>query len=66
MYHLETNLIVTIHIVCLARMFNDSLLSFRRFCLQSKTLPADLHIKMCDIAKNAGNNKAKIKFRVPN
>ena len=24
MYHLETNLIVTIHIVCLARMFNDS------------------------------------------
>lgn len=37
-------------------MFNDVLLSFRRFCLQSKSLPPDLHIKLSDIIKNAGKS----------
>ena len=35
-------------------MFGDSLLSFRKFCMLSKTLPVDLHIKLYDISKNAG------------
>jgi hypothetical protein len=35
-------------------MFNESMLSFRKFCLVSKTLPPELHLKLCDIKANAG------------
>lgn len=35
-------------------MFNESILSFRKFCMQSTILPADLHIKLSDIAKGFG------------
>lgn len=37
-------------------MFNDVLLSFRRYCLQSKTLPPDLHIKLSDIILKAAKH----------
>ncbi len=35
-------------------MFGEAIISFRQFCLDSKTLPVDLHIKICDIAKDSG------------
>ncbi|RNA39537.1 ATP-dependent RNA helicase mitochondrial, partial [Brachionus plicatilis] len=42
--------------IVLARMFSDVLLSFRRFCLQSKALPPDLHIKLSDIIQKAAKH----------
>ena len=35
-------------------MFGEAIISFRQFCLASKTLPVDLHIKLCDIARDSG------------
>ena len=40
-------------------MFQEAVLSFRQFCLQSKQLPVDLHIKLSDIIKNAGRLEYK-------
>lgn len=35
-------------------MFSEAVLSFRQYCLQSKSLPVDLHIKLSDVINNAG------------
>lgn len=37
------------------KMFHETMISFRRFCLQSSSLPVDLHIKFSDIANDAAN-----------
>jgi len=42
-----------------ARMFNESLISFRKFCLVSKALPPELHLKFCDISAKAGKYLSK-------
>nr|XP_012141467.1 PREDICTED: ATP-dependent RNA helicase SUV3 homolog, mitochondrial isoform X2 [Megachile rotundata] len=36
-------------------IFNSAMGHFRRFCVESKTLPTDLHIIISDISRNAGN-----------
>jgi ATP-dependent RNA helicase SUPV3L1/SUV3 len=36
-------------------MFSDSILSFRKFCLKSQSLPPELHIKLSDIIRKAAN-----------
>jgi hypothetical protein len=41
-------------------MVNESILSFRKFCMQSTILPADLHIKLSDIAKGFGMSYYKL------
>jgi hypothetical protein len=35
-------------------MFTEAVTSFRQYCLQSNSLPTDLHIKLSDIIKKAG------------
>ena len=37
------------------RMFSESMISFRKFCLVSNSLPTELHLKFVDIAAKAGN-----------
>jgi hypothetical protein len=44
------------------RMFNDTILSFRQYCLNSTLLPADLHIKLSDITSKAGTLSNKNHF----
>jgi hypothetical protein len=35
-------------------MFYDSMINFRKFCLISKALPPELHLKFFDIQSKAG------------
>ena len=35
-------------------MFNESMINFRKFCLISKALPPELHLKFFDIHAKAG------------
>ena len=39
----------------LGSLYHQAYISFRRFCLDSETLPADLHIVFSDILQGAGH-----------
>jgi len=36
------------------RLFHQAYVGFRRFCIESENLPADLHIVLSDILQDAG------------
>jgi len=36
------------------RLFHQAYVGFRRFCVESENLPADLHIVLSDILQDAG------------
>lgn len=36
-------------------IFNSAMAGFRRYCIESTSLPADLHIVLSDIVQGAGN-----------
>jgi len=41
-------------VIVLDRLFHQAFVGFRRFCVESENLPADLHIVMSDILQEAG------------
>ena len=38
------------------RLFHQAYVSFRRFCVESETLPVELHVVLSDILQGAGKN----------
>lgn len=45
----------TISCALLGKLFHQAYVSFRRFCIESESLPADLHICLSDVINGAGN-----------
>ena len=41
-------------VVLVDRLFHQAYVGFRRFCVESENLPADLHIVLSDILQEAG------------
>jgi len=50
----ENEFVIVVVTVVVDRLFHQAYVGFRRFCVESENLPADLHIVLSDILQDAG------------